>query len=240
MAGLVRQTCPDATILAVPITASSTAATEGDLALTLSQLVLQQQVASLMMRPELVVDVVVIPHGYYSENEGIRWSPLLELVDRLGRLGVIVVTAAGDDASVRPRFPGGWADQGNSALSPHHAPMINVGSLDPGGSASSFGNAGPSVLCHRPGAVVVSTMPVTFDRWSRYVVATGGTRASIDPDDVNSAFAAWSGTAFAAAVLAGELAESLASSSPLDDISTPARVDAAWYAVTRSVALVRP
>ena len=56
----------------------------------------------------------------------------------------------------------------------------------------------------------MSTMPIEDERvgpdqWAH----PGAVRSTVDPDDFTGGFAAWSGTSFAAAVLAGELAQSL-------------------------------
>jgi hypothetical protein len=59
----------------------------------------------------------------------------------------------------------------------------------------------------------VSTLPTTFDgsEEARNVLVDdrGRQRAALDPDDFTAGFAVWSGTSFAAPVLAGQLAERL-------------------------------
>ena len=119
-------------------------------------------------------------------------------------------------------------------------------SLNPDRSIALFSNAGPWVSCHRPGAAVVSTFPVTFDGSAepsyRMNLPGEGWRETIDPDDFRSGFGTWSGTSFAAPVLAGELAQCLldgrgGSIDPPDRASTVSR---AWNAITTQVGVNRP
>jgi len=71
-------------------------------------------------------------------------------------------------------------------------------------------------------------------------VATKDGRASIDPDDYASGFGIWSGTSFAAPVLAGEIAAHLFDHSDLDDVSPAAAVDRGWAAIEAEVGWTRP
>ena len=91
---------------------------------------------------------------------------------------------------------------------------------------------------------VVSTMPVTFNASlqpaARFTMADGTVRSSIDMDDYAGGFASWSGTSFAAPVLAGELAQNLLEQNRLDDPDPKVAVTAAWIAVTELVKLDRP
>ena len=89
-----------------------------------------------------------------------------------------------------------------------------MGALNPDGQTIAlFSNAGDWVSCHRVGAAVVSTMPTTFNGAlqpaAELFVAGDGHRASLDMDNFHGGFATWSGTSFAAPVLAGQLAQRL-------------------------------
>jgi subtilisin family serine protease len=94
--------------------------------------------------------------------------------------------------------------------------VSTVGALNPDGSTALFSNDGPWVGYLRPGASLVSTMPVTYDaaREPSHEIAgsDGEVRAALDPDDFSSGFGVWSGTSFSAPVFAGEVAAALASS----------------------------
>ena len=100
----------------------------------------------------------------------------------------------------------------------------------PDGTIALFSNDGPWVKYLRPGASLVSTFPDTYDGSGepthRVLNRRGEVRSSFDPDDFISGFGVWSGTSFAAPVLAGEVAAALAHAyrDGERDLSTPAAV----------------
>ena len=71
--------------------------------------------------------------------------------------------------------------------------------------------------------------------------AFGRPRASIDPDDFRGGFAVWSGTSFAAPVIAGlvaqQVGEQLAAGATDDDAA--GAVDRSWTAVEACTGLAR-
>jgi len=94
----------------------------------------------------------------------------------------------------------------------------------------------------------VSTAPVTMDGViapSMYMkeLFSEGFRATIDPEGFQGGFAVWSGTSFAAPVLAGELAASLlkagipAPTAP-EPHGAPARCRMLWPAVQGATGLI--
>ena len=93
-------------------------------------------------------------------------------------------------------------------------PLVAVAALNPNRTIALFSNDGPWVHGAAVGANVVSTSP-TDEQGSAQpdtsVDGPGGRRrATIDPDDYSSGFATWSGTSFAAPVLAGRFLSGLA------------------------------
>ena len=121
-------------------------------------------------------------------------------------------------------------------------PVVSVGALNPDGSTALFSNAGDWVRCVRPGAALVSTFPVNVAGSAQpaYRVAYGDTeRATIDPDDFSSGFATWSGTSFAAPVLAGEIVRGLLETG-CDPVDAPSAVTRGWAAFTRATKVLRP
>lgn len=240
IAGLVRQACPDADLLSIPVTRGDGAVAESELTEALIRLAIRQAEASAIQDPSAMVDVVVLPFGYYHELPDLAEPPLTAALNALARLGVVVVTGAGNDGTVRPMLPGALAEP--SRWRRDEVPLLCVGAQNPDGrSVALFSNDGPWVTVHRPGAASVSTTP-TGTPW----IETGGSssrdpafRSTIDPDDFSAGFATWSGTSFAAAVAAGELAQALFRNG-LDDSSTRSAVDRGWRAVEAVAGLPRP
>jgi hypothetical protein len=71
-------------------------------------------------------------------------------------------------------------------------------------------------------------MPTTFNgslqSAAEVAVPGEGKRASIDMDDFHCGFGTWSGTSFAAPVLAGELAQCLLATRALDEVTAAVAV----------------
>ena len=110
-----------------------------------------------------MTDVVNFSMGYYHETptDAATDGPLRSAIDALTAAGVIVVAAAGNDATSTPFFPAAFAGAGS--------PLVSVGALNPDGSSVAlFSNNGtqsaaPSwITTHAIGAGVVSTVPVTL------------------------------------------------------------------------------
>jgi serine protease len=246
MAGLVRMFCPDADILAVRVVHGDGIARESDVIHALAQLAELVRRHSDGEQDGLAIDVVVMSMAFYHETPdgNITEPALVRILEELGRLGVVVIAAAGNDATSRPAFPAAFAPwlDGRGPWSSRSVPVVSVGATNPDGSAALFSNAGPWVVAWQPGASLVSTMPNTFHGGLRPGSGADGVleRSSLDPDDYRSGFAVWSGTSFAAPVLAGRLAQGL-----MEDVefanrpgeSTEVRVSRAWRAVSSLVGL---
>lgn len=251
IAGLVRQKCPDAKLLAVRVVQGDGVVAEADLLEALGMLWLRQALAIRRNRPDQLVDVVSMSLGYYHETPGdVAFDPLLLApVRALGRLGVVVVVSAGNDATLRPMYPAAFSPHpGGPVPTPlaEEVPVVAVGATNPDRSVALFSNEGPWVRAHRPGASLVSTLPA-FDGSRSPTVERRpvdlAPRATIDPDDFSSGFGVWSGTSFSAPVLVGEIAQHLHETGVLadDDVDPAAAVARGWAAVTARVPdLVRP
>jgi subtilisin family serine protease len=126
---------------------------------------------------------------------------------------VSVVASAGNDATSRPSYPAAFAPVGGLGTDRTTVPLVAVGALNPDGTVALFSNDGEWVRFWRPGVSLISTMPTTFDgsaeATSVLVGERGEIRAGLDPDDFTAGFAVWSGTSFAAPVLAGQVAAGL-------------------------------
>ncbi|MGN0063945.1 MAG: S8 family serine peptidase, partial [Nocardioides sp.] len=131
--------------------------------------------------------------------------------------GVAVVAAAGNGASTVEFHPAALA----AVPSWTGVPLVSVGASLPGGAlVASYSNTGPWVRAYRCGSNVVSTMPVTFNgslQASQASTPNGlPPRATPDGDDYGTGFGLWTGTSFAAPVLAGEIAAALAGGKSTD------------------------
>jgi Subtilase family len=255
IAGLIRQTCPDADILAVRVIQGDGIVSEADLLEALNMLWLRQKLAILGKRSDQLIDLVSMSLGYYHEDLGDEaFDPLLLAPLRaLAKLGVTIVTSAGNDATVRPMYPAAfspWSDGPIARLSADELPIVAVGATNPDGSIAMFSNAGPWVRVYRPGASLVSTLPA-FDasRTPTLELTRSGphhsktVRSTIDPDDFRSGFGLWSGTSFSAPILVGEVAQFMNSKQVLAraDVDPAAALDRGWEAISALVpSLARP
>jgi len=232
--GLIRQACPDASILPIRLLDATGYAAEHDLITVLNEIHRRALAYAHNQPGGQRVDVVSLSLGYYEEEDGASGGMMLTALQDLGRLGIVVVASAGNDASQRPMFP--------SAFTPHAGgpvvsqptgvvPVISVGALNPDGSTVAlFSNSGGWVRCWEIGAGLVSTMPawpagdgMNFGMNPSATRPDPGrpatVRQSIDPDRFTTVgtghalvggFAQWSGTSFASPLMAARVARWLA------------------------------
>jgi subtilisin family serine protease len=222
---------------------------EGDLLEALNRLLLRQALAQALNKPKWLVDVVSLSLGYYHELPAdVAYDQLLiQTLRALGELGVAVVTAAGNDATSRHFYPAGFTPHAGGQVPAEHAvvPVVSVGALNPDQrSIALFSNAGDWVTCHRQGAALVSTMPTTFDGslqpLARIRLPGEAARSTIDPDNFHGGFSTWSGTSFAAPILAAELASYFWKSATLDSSDAETMVTRSWGALESLTELRRP
>jgi subtilisin family serine protease len=218
IAGIVRQMCPEADIVAVRVADSQGTVLEGDFMLAVRSLV-----KWMSLSPEKGgrhIDVINLSLGYYHETpeDGLFDQTLSELLIAARRRGCAVVCSSGNDATDRPSFPAAlwaWPDAEFVVDDPTDAaPHVSVGALNPNGTMALFSNMGAWVRTFAPGAAVLSCHP----RFNGGVQAgtrddrAGKRRETIDPDDFGGGFALWSGTSFSAPYVAGLLAQAVAPS----------------------------
>ena len=207
IAGLLRQACPDADIVALTVMQANGVVPEHKLIRAL-QVLLRRQTESPGW-----ADALVLSLGYYAETgEDLRYtSGLKDILLALGRRGVAVFAAAGNDASRRPSYPAALAVDPEFAAD-DVLPVVSVAALNADGTVAPFSNDGPWVTAEAVGANVVSAAPIDTDGGSRAAIAVRGPRgtlrSSFDPDDYRG-YSVWSGTSFAAPVLAGRYVTSL-------------------------------
>jgi subtilisin family serine protease len=191
---------------------------ESDLVAALSQIAELARRYRLGLDGGRAIDVLSLSIGYYHETprDALFDKTMYDILDDLSRHGTIVVCSAGNDATSRPSFPaafGPWKHGGGPVEpDPDVLPVVSVGALNPNGVTDAlFSNVGDWVRVYVPGAAVMSTMP-RFEGGLQPMARTtayGRVREAIDPDDYRGGFGVWSGTSFAAPILAGRLAAAL-------------------------------
>ena len=163
------------------------------------------------------VDVLNLSLSYYHETpeDGLFGLALFDILKALRLLGCVVVTSAGNDSIDRPAFPAAlwpWPGADNGLQPDDGTRQLAVGALNPNRhSTALFSNVGPWVNAYAPGAAVVSTIPA-FQGGLQATARDdydGRRRETIDPDDYRGGFATWSGTSFAAPLVAGWVAAEL-------------------------------
>ena len=122
----------------------------------------------------------------------------------------MVVCSAGNEATDRPTYPAALPNTGER--------HISVGALNPADhSVALFSNIGDWVDVYAPGVSLVSTVPVDFDGGIQAGTRddkNGRRRETLDVDDFRGGFGVWSGTSFAAPVVAGRIAAQIADGKP--------------------------
>jgi hypothetical protein len=210
VSGLVHQLCPAAKILSLRVLHSDGYSSESAVVLALNWLL--EGVRS----GERPIDVVSMSLGFYAETATVpETEQVRTLIEALTAEGVLVVAAAGNDATTRPFMPAAFARGPGSAASGVEL-LTAIGARNAAGvTTAAFSNWGEWVTAWAPGNALVSTVPV----WEG--AATGGLalldaaglgpdqRSGPDPDDLRSGFAVWAGTSFATPVVAGILADAL-------------------------------
>lgn len=219
IAGIIRQRCPSATIVSVPVMYGDGSAAEDDLIAALEGLLAHQLHALAGSTEGRPIDVLSLSLGYYHEapSDIAATGRLAWVLKGLSDAGVAVVAAAGNDASVVEFYPAALAAAPWSGV-----PLVSVGATTMDHPlVASYSNTGPWVVCYRAGTNVVSTMPTTFDGSGHASMRTSGLnttasgftvpkRATPDVDNYSGGFGIWGGTSFAAPVFAAEVAAELA------------------------------
>lgn len=231
IAGLLRQQCPDAEITAVRVMDSDGVVPEVMLTDALTGL------GIIQVDGKDPIDALVLSLGYYSETgDDIEYTAgLRPLVVSLSSMGVAVFCAAGNDSTSLRSYPAAFADD-VAFVDGQHIPMASVAALNPDSSVALFSNDGDWVNAEAAGANVVSTAPMRASgAWNADTSFEGPfntSRGTIDPDSFVGGFCTWSGTSFAAPVLAGaylasivreEIPRSIAKRSPLVGLGRPDR-----------------
>src|SRR4051812_49239435 len=130
--GLIHQTCPDARVLSLRVLESDGLSTEGSVLFALDWLRRRIEAAIANNTPDQLVDVVSMSLGFYPETATpTDAAQVAAAVQRLTDLGVLVVAAAGNDATTRPFLPAAFgADAGGANGNPL---LAAIGALNASG-----------------------------------------------------------------------------------------------------------
>jgi hypothetical protein len=213
--GLVHQNCPDARVLSLRVLHTDGICTDVSVLLGLEWLRRRLQSAIANNEPEQMIDVVSLSLGFYPERNDTTTGQLLgDAVRRLTDLGVVVVAAAGNDATLRPFVPAALALNANGTNGGNPL-LVAVGALNASGATvAAFSNDGDWISRWAPGNALVSTVPLWQGsrRPDIELPHRNGRRlrSAPDDDDLTTGFAVWAGTSFATPVVAGMLAEEFA------------------------------
>lgn len=184
ISGLIRLAAPGAQVLSLRVMSSSGKVRERDAASALNWLADNPGSAG-----GIDVDVVLMAFGRPDDPEDRDLAELRSPIKKLGERGMRIVASAGNDGAERPVYPAAFAaDSGLSGGS-----VVSVGALATPVERAPYSNFGPWVTQWRKGTNVISIMPLT----TRPAAASG------------DGYAWWSGTSFAAAVVAAQLAARL-------------------------------
>jgi hypothetical protein len=238
IAGIVRQTSPEARLQSHAVMSSEGLVAEDDVLELLLDLLEGQLDALDNSEAAAIIDVLTLSFGCYHEDlsdddsdpSALTAGNFATALRDLGKVGILVVAGAGNDATARPFVPAAFA--GDVTAGSGGLPLVSVGSLNPDQrKVSLFSNSGSWVTTYRHGAAIVSTLPRRQNAGSQASTDVAGIdtlpepeqqavlagtsprpqdRATIDLDDYTGGFGVWSGTSFAAPVLAGQLAHALA------------------------------
>ncbi|HEY7597513.1 MAG TPA: S8 family serine peptidase [Actinophytocola sp.] len=209
IAGIVQQIAPDSQVAMARVMAGDGVAYESDLIAALETLVHRVDRAQAPGGdPREMVDILALSMGYYIEDEQDvkETRQFTDLLNALADRGVLVVAAAGNNATMRPFYPAALAADPPAGGGPA---VLSVGALNPNGTKAFFSNQAPWVHAWATGAGVVSTYPKLRGSMGPAQVMSDLGRESMDPDDFTSGFAVWHGTSFAAPHAAAVLANKL-------------------------------
>lgn len=226
IAGIFRQVVPDATVLSIRIMHGDGIVYESDLLIALGLLAARVAKARRENNLALMVDAVSLSLGYFNESSAdvAYTSALRQVIGTLLGLGVVVTAAAGNYATSREFYPAAFAGQPPAQ---GEVPLISVGALNPNGTRAVFSDGGRWVTAWAPGAALISTFPVDVNGADQPAIRVPGeSRESFDTDDYRSGFAAWSGTSFAAPMMAADVVRAMLASLECASPDPALRLDA--------------
>lgn len=201
IAGLLRQTAPQAKVLSMRVMDSTGHLDSCDVVNALSWLARSHAV---------LPSIVLMAFGRQARPDDPSLDHLRCAVRTLTDRGVTVVASAGNGASSDPVYPAAFAAEPG-------IPVVSVGAIQTPHDMAPYSNFGPWVKVGWLGSDIVSIHPQTISSAGAHQIRQSDLVNPVEPEKADS-FAWWSGTSFAAAIVAGGLA---AGSSPALTLPLP-------------------
>jgi hypothetical protein len=199
IAGLIRLAAPGAQVLSMRVMNRYGKVSEDDAASALNWLVDNPHPAG-----GRDIDIVLMAFGRQGDPGDRDLQKLRAPIKQLSDRGVRIVASAGNDGAERPVYPAAFAaDPGLSFKS--RRSVLSVGALDTPTERAPYSNYGPWVAEWCRGTNILSIMPLTTKSSGEH---TPGFNPAVAPAPGHG-YAWWSGTSFAAATVAGNLAARL-------------------------------
>ena len=189
IAGLIRLEAPGAQVLSMQVMNNAGKVSQPDVVDALAWLADHAH--------DVPVDIVLMCFGRQADPDDPDLDDLRKAMTGLGKR---VVASAGNDSSDQTVFPAAFAVEKNLRV-------VSVGAYATPTERAPYSNYGPWVREWRRGTNLVSTMPLTTRLIGEKRVTDQAGAGTPDVSATGNGFAWWSGTSFAAAVCAGELAE---------------------------------
>ncbi len=189
VAGLIRLAAPGAQVLSMRIMDSHGKVSEPHVADALNWLAYNPGSAG-----GIDIDIVLMAFGRQDEPDDQDLDALRSPISKLTERGVQIVASAGNEGADRPVYPAAFAAE--PALSSRsRQSVLSVGALATPVERAAYSNFGPWVTQWRNGTNAISIMPLTTKTPDPAAFPAYG-----------NGYAWWSGTSFAAATAAGQLA----------------------------------
>jgi subtilisin family serine protease len=195
IAGLIRLGAPGTQVLSMRVMDSRGKVSEHNTASALNWLADNPGSAG-----GIDVNIVMMAFGRQEDPDDDDLAELRAPLSKLAGRGVRIVASAGNDSAERPVYPAAFAAEPGLSRS-----VVSVGALATPVERAPYSNFGPWVTQWQYGTNIVSIMPLTTKSSDDPAAGFGSGTAP----DRGDGYAWWSGTSFAAAIAAGQLAAGL-------------------------------
>ncbi len=203
IAGLIRLAAPDAQVLSMKVMDSTGKVNESDVVQALNWL-------ADPPGTDFNVDLVLMAFGRPADPGDPDLANLRVPIQKLSHRKVRIVASAGNDGSEHPVYPAAFAAE--TSLS-----VVSVGALASATERAPYSNSGPWVREWRNGTNIISISPLTAKDIGKDRLTARTTFGPYTVSATGNGYAWWSGTSFAAAIYAGELAKQMSAGRALPE-----------------------